>query len=97
MPLFLKQFFEGFVCPIGGWQVTRNAADQIGHLVIEAVRKDGIRTFGNSIANDSRLRNARETRRLAEARFGPRVKANAFHAAIVLQIAQKCITCRNRL
>jgi hypothetical protein len=64
---------------IGSWLVTGNAADQIGHLVIEAIREDGIRTFGNRIANNARFRNVREPGGLAEPCLGSGVKANAFH------------------
>ena len=94
--LLLKQFSEGFVCAVGRWLIAGNAADQIGDLVIEAIRKDGICTFGNGIANDVRFGNVREPRGLAEPCFSSGIKANAFHRAIVLQMAQKCITAGNR-
>jgi hypothetical protein len=64
---------------IGGWLVTRNAADQIGHLVIKPVRQDGIRMFGDGIADDARLGDARQPRRLSQPCFGSGVKANALH------------------
>ena len=53
--------------------------------------------FGYSIANDARFGNARESRGLAEPCFGSRIKPNAFHVVIVLQIARKRITSRGAL
>jgi len=38
---------------IGGWLVTRKAANQVCHLVIEPVRQDGIRMLGNGIAGNA--------------------------------------------
>ncbi len=81
--LLLEQFSESFVCAVGGWLIAGNAADQIGHLVIKAVRQDGIRSFDNSIANDARLGNTRESRGLAEPCFRSRVKANAFQGLLM--------------
>jgi len=75
------------VCAVGRWLVASNAADQIGDLVIKAIRKDGICAFGNRITNDARFRNARESRGLAEPCFRSRIKPNALHAGIVLQMA----------
>jgi hypothetical protein len=37
---------------IGGWLVTGNAADQIGHLVVKPVRQDGIHMLGKGIPDD---------------------------------------------
>ena len=64
---------------IGGWLVTGNAPDQIGHLVIKPVRQDGIRMFGDGIADNARLGDARQSCGLSQPCFGSGVKANALH------------------
>jgi hypothetical protein len=46
---------------IGGWLVTPDTTDQIGHLVIKPVRQDGIRMLGDGIADDPRFRDARKS------------------------------------
>jgi hypothetical protein len=77
--LLLERFPEGFVGTVGSWLATGNAADQIGQLVIKAIREDGIRTLGSGITNDARFRYACQARGLAEACFGSGVEADTFH------------------
>lgn len=68
---------------IGGGPATGYAADQIGHLVIKPVPQEGVRVFGNGLADDARLRDARQPGGLSEPGFSSSVKANAFHAISV--------------
>ena len=75
----LQQFSKGLIRTVGRWLVASDAADQVGYLVVKPVRQDGIRVPGYGIADYPRLRNARESRGLAQAGFGSRVEANALH------------------
>ncbi|HEV3097045.1 MAG TPA: hypothetical protein VG104_07855 [Candidatus Dormibacteraeota bacterium] len=67
------------MCTLGRWLVAGNTADQIGDLVIKAIREDGICAFSNRVANDARFGDPRQARGLAQARFSSRIKANTFH------------------
>jgi hypothetical protein len=87
--LLLEQRFESLVCSVGCGLTTGYAADQIGHLVIEAVRKDGIRMSGEGIADDARLGNSGEPGGLAEPCLDSRVKPNAFHVLYCITPGRK--------
>jgi hypothetical protein len=68
---------------VGDRLIAGNAADQIGHLVVKAVRQDGIRVLGNGIPDNARLGGVRQSGGLLEPSLNWRVKPNAFHATIV--------------
>ncbi len=68
------------MCAIGGWLVTRNTADQIGHLVIKSIGQDSIRVLDESIADNAGLGDACQSRGLFQPCLSSSVKPNTLHA-----------------